>query len=95
MELLTTVTEAGEEEGGTQATPQSAFLISILSFFPSEPRGSDGKSICLQCRRRGWIPGWGRSFGEGNGNLLQYSHLENFMEVDTDHEEHFNILPSY
>ena len=36
MELLTTVTEAGEEEGGTQATPQSAFLISILSFFPSD-----------------------------------------------------------
>ena len=27
----------------------------------------------------GSIPGWGRSPGEGNGNLLQYSCLENSM----------------
>ena len=27
----------------------------------------------------GSIPGWGRSLGEGNGNPLQYSCLENFM----------------
>jgi len=26
------------------------------------------------------IPGWGRSPGEGNGNTLQYSCLENFMD---------------
>ena len=26
------------------------------------------------------IPGLGRSLGEGNGNILQYSCLENFME---------------
>ena len=26
------------------------------------------------------IPGWGRSFGEGNVNPLQYSHLENPMD---------------
>ena len=26
------------------------------------------------------IPGWGRSPGEGNGNLLQYSCLENSMD---------------
>ena len=25
----------------------------------------------------GLIPGWGRSSGEGNGNPLQYSYLEN------------------
>ena len=25
------------------------------------------------------VPGWGRSCGEGNGNLLQYSCLENSM----------------
>ena len=25
----------------------------------------------------GSIPGWGRSFGEGNGHPLQYSRLEN------------------
>ena len=28
----------------------------------------------------GSIPGWGRSPGEGNGNPLQYSHLENSMD---------------
>ena len=27
----------------------------------------------------GSIPGWGRSLGEGNGNPLQYSCLENPM----------------
>jgi len=28
----------------------------------------------------GLIPGWGRSLGEGNGNLLKYSCLENSMD---------------
>ena len=28
----------------------------------------------------GSIPGWGRSPGEGNGNPLQYSCLENLMD---------------
>ena len=28
----------------------------------------------------GWIPGSGRSHGEGNGNPLQYSCLENPMD---------------
>ena len=28
----------------------------------------------------GLIPGWGRSLGEGNGNPLQYPHLENPMD---------------
>ena len=31
-------------------------------------------------RDMGSIPGWGRSPGEGNGNLLQYSSLENPMD---------------
>ena len=31
-------------------------------------------------RRPGLIPGLGRSPGEGNGNPLQYSHLENPMD---------------
>ena len=39
--------------------------------------GSDGKKICLQCRRLGSIPGSGISPGEWNGYQLQYSHLEN------------------
>jgi len=36
--------------------------------------------ICLQCRRLGSIPGLGRFPGEGNGNPLQYSCLENPMD---------------
>ena len=31
----------------------------------------------------GSVPGWGRSPGEGNGNLLQYSCLENPMDGGT------------
>ena len=34
----------------------------------------------LQCGRPGLIPGSGRSPGEGNGNPLQYSCLENSMD---------------
>ena len=30
--------------------------------------------------RRGFDPWWGRSHGEGNGNPLQYSCLENPMD---------------
>ena len=30
-------------------------------------------------RDAGSVPGWGRSPGEGNGNPLQYSYLENPM----------------
>ena len=38
--------------------------------------------ICLQCRKEdpGWIPEMGGSPGEGNGNSLQYSCLENSMD---------------
>ena len=36
--------------------------------------------ICLQCGRPGSNPGSGRSFGEGNGNPVQCSSLENSMD---------------
>ena len=42
--------------------------------------GTSGKEPTCQCRRfkrRGLIPGSGRSSGGGNGNPLQYSYLEN------------------
>ena len=44
------------------------------------PSGSDGKESACQCRRPGLTPGLGRSPGEGNGNPLQYSCLENSMD---------------
>ena len=41
------------------------------------PDGSDSERVCLQCGRPGSIPWSGRSPGEGNGNPLQCSCLEN------------------
>ena len=43
------------------------------------PGGSEGR-VCLQYRDLGSIPGSGRSSGEGHGNPLQYSCLENLMD---------------
>ena len=44
------------------------------------PGGSDGKESACNAGDLGSIPGWGRSPGEGNGNPLQYSCLENSMD---------------
>ena len=45
------------------------------------PSGSVGKeSACKAGERGGLIPGSRRSPGEGNGNPLQYSSLENSMD---------------
>ena len=44
------------------------------------PGGSDGKASARNAGGPGLIPGLGRSPGEGNGNLLQYSCLENPMD---------------
>ena len=41
------------------------------------PGGSDGKVSAYNVGDPGSIPGSGRSPGEGNGNPLQYSCLEN------------------
>ena len=41
------------------------------------PGGSDGKESACNAGDSGLIPGSGRSPGEGNGNPLQYSCLEN------------------
>ena len=38
--------------------------------------GSDSKESAYHCL----VSGWGRSPGEGNGNPLQYSFLENPMD---------------
>ena len=46
----------------------------------SFPGGSDGKASAYNLGDLGSIPGLGRSPGEGNGNPLQYSCLENSMD---------------
>ena len=47
---------------------------------PDFPGGSDGKVSAYNVGDLGSIPGSGRSPGEGNGNPLQYSCLENPMD---------------
>ena len=42
--------------------------------------GSDNRESTCITGDLGLIPGWGRSPGEGNGNPLQCSCLENFMD---------------
>ena len=44
------------------------------------PGGSDCKEYACNAENPGLIPGSGRSPGEGNGNTLQYSFLENPMD---------------
>ena len=54
------------------------------------PGGSDDKESACNAGDLGYIPGSGRSPGEGNGNPLQYSCLEDSMDRETwwatDHE---------
>ena len=45
--------------------------------FSGSPGGSDGKASACNAGDLGSIPGLGRSPGEGNGNPLRYSCLEN------------------
>ena len=51
-------------------------MASLLGF----PGGSEVKAPACNVRDLGLIPGLGRSPGEGNGNPLQYSCLENPMD---------------
>ena len=44
------------------------------------PDGSDSKESACIAGDPGSVPGLGRYPGEGNGNPLQYSCLENFMD---------------
>ena len=47
---------------------------------PSIPDGPLVKNPPARAGNVGSVPGWGRSPGEGNGNLLQYSYLGNPMD---------------
>ena len=63
---------------GSQSQDTSERLNWCLSW--SFPDGSDGKESACNARDQDLIPGWGRSLGEGNGNSLYYSCLENSMD---------------
>ena len=55
----------------------SHLLYLLCSDFPG---GSDSKASAYNAGDLGSIPGSGRPPGEGNGNPLQYSCLENPMD---------------
>ena len=50
------------------------------SFVGCLPGGLEGKESACNAGDLGSIPGLGRSPGEGNGNSLQFSCLENLMD---------------
>ena len=58
------------------------------------PGGSDGKASVYSVRDPGSIPGLGRFPGEGNGNPLQYSCLENSMDGRTYHPSYLTSMQS-
>ena len=63
--------------------PGQAMLFahcSLMIILPLFPDGSDRREPACSTGDLCSIPGSGRSPGEGNGNLLQYSCLENFMD---------------
>ena len=67
-------------------SPQGGYKLSLADPSPAEgkfegfPGGSEVKASACRVGDPGSIPGLGRSPGEGNGNPLQYSCLENPMD---------------
>ena len=62
-------------------TKLHGWIFKTLSIsFPCFPGGSEVKASARNAGDLGLIPGSGRSPGEGNGNPLQYSCLENPMD---------------
>ena len=58
----------------------SVILVALSPVNQGSPRGSGGKEPACNAGDLGSIPGSRRSPGEGNGNPLQYSCLENPMD---------------
>ena len=67
--------------GGEIAIEKELFLfdVSACIIYMNFP-GSEVQVSACNAGDLGSIPGWGRSSGEGNGNPLQYSCLENPMD---------------
>ena len=61
------------------STSNSFFFLSFFFFCVQKPfpGGSLVENSPANVGEAGWIPGWGRAPGAGNGNPLQYSCLGN------------------
>ena len=57
------------------------FKNCLLNMLLGFPHSSVGKEYACNAGDPGSVPGSGRSPGEGNGNPLQYSCLENPMDI--------------
>ena len=64
----------------------------IIYHFPS---GSDSQESVCNAGNPGSIPGSGISPGEGNGNRLQYSCLENSMDRESDGLQSMGLKPQH
>ena len=62
-------------KGGKRTENVSPYMCVYMGFLD----GSDGKKSACNAGDPGSIPGLGISFGERNGNPLQYSCLKNYM----------------
>ena len=67
-------------EDSLPSEPQQAVLYAVLKASFRLPRWLSGKESACQSGDMGLIPGMGRSPGEGSGNQLEYSCLENPTE---------------
>ena len=68
-----------EQQGRKESLLSKNMKIDYLQTF-SFPGGTVVKNMPANAGDMGSILGWGRSPGEGNGNPLQYSCLENPMD---------------
>ena len=70
--------QTGVGEGFGMFQVQSIYCALFFYFFP--PVGSVGKESACSVGDPGSISGWGRSPGEGNDSLFQYSCLKNSVD---------------
>ena len=67
--------------GNSQCKGPKVSIITSSTVFLDFPDSSVGKESACNAGDLGSIPGLGRSPGEGHGYLLQYSGLENSIDV--------------
>ena len=82
LQGLISVSEVEAKSPGAQCRIQIGIICGSVHI-PGFPGGTSGKEPVCQCRRLqrcGFDLGSGSSPGEGNGNPLQYSCLENPMD---------------
>ena len=68
------------QDSNSLAFEKCIFSIKMAPYALNFPCSSVGKEFACNAGDLGLIPGSGRSSGEGNGNPLQYSCLENPMD---------------